>query len=678
MSSLLAQIDQPQYEDRMSARFAKYQTILIVFLQMNPADAALPTSSTSEVTVTDSDIVVRAKAEDLSREESSETDPETNPNRVSETISVSLPQTSRVSKRKIQEAATQGVLGVADTLASETPIQSVHSGLGTTSWFLRGADSGKVHLIWDGMSLDDPSATQGTLDLSLLDTLDLDSIDVTPGPSAGPYGQAALGGVVEFRTKTPSRNQTKVWFSGEMLPTQSAGNNLGAATAVNQEGVYGIPGSSQFYRFSAAWQNSVAPSAARNGTEPDPAGGLKLSGHTGRNYTTGWMTGEADLQARWNSQKTAIDGLGPSGPMDDPDAEVSTEHLIVNARGNFRPLTTSFVTEARASYSGLQRRNLNPAQSDSVSTEDFRYRGDSAEVMLNQKIGFAQNAALNIGIIRSMHFANSDEAGSKRNSRSGGLGTFLEWKQPNGFPYLFAQLRWDRQDEGFSAFSFRASPGVDLIPEHLKLTLTAASVFQAPTLYQRYSIYGNPSLQPEQATGGDVAILAHNSRQNLKGALSAFQYDYLQLVEFDLANSRYINRSRARMTGLEARGEWEFTRGLRLLSSYQWLWARDLQTEEPLPRRASERGQVGIGSSWIPKTQMELTAQATGERTDIGTSGSVRLAPYVLWNLSAEYRPARDWTLFSRVHNVFDRRYEDVWGYSTSGLKLSAGFSKVF
>ena len=42
-------------------------------------------------------------------------------------------------------------------------------------------------------------------------------------------------------------------------------------------------------------------------------------------------------------------------------------------------------------------------------------------------------------------------------------------------------------------------------------------------------------------------------------------------------------------------------------------------------------------------------------------------------NLSGGYRLDGDWSLFGRVNNLFDRKYETILNYATSGANLFIG-----
>jgi vitamin B12 transporter len=51
----------------------------------------------------------------------------------------------------------------------------------------------------------------------------------------------------------------------------------------------------------------------------------------------------------------------------------------------------------------------------------------------------------------------------------------------------------------------------------------------------------------------------------------------------------------------------------------------------------------------------------------------IRLGGYGLVNLYADYRLQRDWVLFVRANNIFDKDYETADNYATAGANVFVG-----
>ena len=73
---------------------------------------------------------------------------------------------------------------------------------GTTSVFIRGANSNQTKVFIDGIDATDPAT--GTFNFEHILTWDLERVEVVRGPQSGLYGADAIGGVINIITKKGS------------------------------------------------------------------------------------------------------------------------------------------------------------------------------------------------------------------------------------------------------------------------------------------------------------------------------------------------------------------------------------------------------------------------------------------------------------------------------------------
>ena len=69
-----------------------------------------------------------------------------------------------------------------------------------------------------------------------------------------------------------------------------------------------------------------------------------------------------------------------------------------------------------------------------------------------------------------------------------------------------------------------------------------------------------------------------------------------------------------------------------------------------------------VGSEW----------QLVGDRFD-DAANKKRMGGYGLVNLFADYRLDREWTLFARANNLFDKEYELARDFATPGASVFVG-----
>nr|MBA2771247.1 TonB-dependent receptor [Sphingomonas sp.] len=245
----------------------------------------------------------------------------------------------------------------------------------------------------------------------------------------------------------------------------------------------------------------------------------------------------------------------------------------------------------------------------------------------------------------------------------------------------------------FSAFkdatTLRASALVAL-GSGLSLAGSYAEGIAQPTFFDLFGFFpgsfvGNPELGPESSRGVEASL------RYRRGALHAALTGYRQrlgdeIVDmFDPATflSSTVNRDgRSRRSGIEAELGWSPGERLRLTAYYAFL-----DSDEPGRAPATQLREVRrprhSGSVAADGTSGRLTYGASlahaGARLDtnfdVFPARRVRLKPYWLASGRLAYSVGPGLELFVRGSNLFDARYQDVFGYRTEGRALYAGVS---
>ena len=100
--------------------------------------------------------------------------------------------------------------------------------------------------------------------------------------------------------------------------------------------------------------------------------------------------------------------------------------------------------------------------------------------------------------------------------------------------------------------------------------------------------------------------------------------------------------------------------------SLDWLQAKDMNTGAALTRRAKwsshlkisrDQGDWRTGFAW----------HGVSSRFDRANNAN-RMGGYSLFDVFADYRLNKQWTLTSRIDNIFDKRYEPAYGYNSPGV----------
>jgi vitamin B12 transporter len=240
-----------------------------------------------------------------------------------------------------------------------------------------------------------------------------------------------------------------------------------------------------------------------------------------------------------------------------------------------------------------------------------------------------------------------------------------------GASKLQADLRWDHNSVYGNQTTGKLGWGYGL-SERWSLRAVAGTAFRAPTFNDLYfPNFGIVTLQPERSRSieagvgyrDDTSTLDATAYYNKVSDLIGYQSDpALCPPGFDFGCAG--NTSRALLQGLTVQGTQRWGAFVVTLA-LDWLNATDSDTDQALPRRASNQQTLAVDWNDGP-WQLGGTVLNVGARPD----GGVQLPAYQLLNLNARYRVARQWQIETRLQNALDKAYEPVKDYQ--------GGSRVF
>jgi vitamin B12 transporter len=199
--------------------------------------------------------------------------------------------------------------------------------------------------------------------------------------------------------------------------------------------------------------------------------------------------------------------------------------------------------------------------------------------------------------------------------------------------------------------------------------LSYGTAFRAPTFNELYFPDtgfggGNPDLKPEKSKNAEAGLVWEAGLHRLSAV-------YFHNKVTDLINNwppENVNKATLEGITLSYAGR-----------SGAWSGGLSIDLQRPrndedgnhLARRADEQlfsylsyatGRWTVGGEW----------QLVGERYD-DAANRVRLGGYGLVNLFAECRLDKDWVMFVRGNNVFDKFYETVNDYGVPGAQAMIG-----
>jgi vitamin B12 transporter len=253
---------------------------------------------------------------------------------------------------------------------------------------------------------------------------------------------------------------------------------------------------------------------------------------------------------------------------------------------------------------------------------------------------------------------------------------------------LSAGLRRDQYTTFGGQTTGRLGAGYFVAARRLKLRATYGTGFLPPSLAARYGgPFQNPNatIRPERARGWDFGVDRFFARDRGVVSVTAFGNELEDLIGFESAPypelGRAVNIDRARTRGLELSSR-VAVGAIDVRAGYTYLRAVDLGTTDPAARRLIRRPRHAgsLDLAWSgDRLRLGVGAHAAFDREDSDFSSFPfrRIDPgnIVDTRILVEWRASGAMSIRGRAENLFDGRYEEVYGFPALGRRATAGLS---
>ena len=545
---------------------------------------------------------------------------------------------------------------------------------GLTSVFMRGTNSNHVKVLIDGIEANDPSAPNRSFDFGSMLIEDIERIEVLRGPQSGLYGANALGGVISVTTKR-----------GEGPPKMTARVEGGSHGTFNQSlGFSG--GDDRFnYAFNAAHFRA-------DGTEVTPPNlvppGRRINPNIFDNYSYSGRLGFAltdTLTLNWvgRYQDGQLRNTGDTGFPSKPSPYRSQQNYAqAFTRGEvvWDPLSGRFVNTFGVSYSRQDRGTRTASATTGLLGLPNQSLGERT------KLDWRGNLEITKGhnLITGLQYERERLDTASLIASNGNKAAYLEYQGNIEDRYFMAaNIRHDHDDSYGGHTTYRITPAVLIPGTETKLKASYGTGFKAPTLSELfidyrpgYNFFGNPNLKPEESRGWDVGFEQPLFDKRLQLGATWFQNDIENLIVTNTRRDSYANIGKAKTKGVEAFAALEISPQFRIRADYTFTLAKDEIARQELLRRP--RHKASATATWTPTDKLSLSATLIhiGSWVDGNRDFSVprmRAKGATLVNLAAEYKATDKVTVFGRVDNLFDKRWENPVGFLVPGLGVFGG-----
>jgi len=574
-------------------------------------------------------------------------------------------QFEKSSGRQLTEVLnTQAGVMVAGATNTPGSVQTV---------YLQGANAGKTLILIDGIPTYDPSGTSTSFDLNLINTDEIERVEILKGSQSTLYGSDATAGVINIITR---KGGNKPLNASLHLAGGSYGTFKGSAGIDGK--IHNTAYNILYTHFrsdgiSAAWDSSGKKNFDNDGMKEN----LVLVNISQKVNDALQLRGNF----QYNQYKNDLDG----GAFRD-DKVYTTKST--NTQGG----VGADYSIAGAAFHFNYNYNTVTRIYDDGPTNHSSYTGRSHFAELYSNFSLDRHLDLLAGVdYRNQQIRQSDPYSSGISSDSAYVRQFAAFasfllKNLGGFS-LELGGRYNSFSKYGNVFTYSINPSY-LINNEVKIFANLSSGFSAPTLYQLYSAYRNPfgELKPERTNSsletGIQYSLSHFNARALYFRRSGKDNIIYYGANPNYPNGYYRNLDKQNDQGGEFEaslkaGPWTFSGNYTYTTGKVTTAVGGKDTSfYNLYRRPKNAVNLSAGMQVTRQLFLSAALRTVGKRIEsIYASAPANAASYYTLDAYAEYKISPQLKAFADCKNLTNQQYFEVRGFNSKKFNFMAGIS---
>lgn len=557
-----------------------------------------------------------------------------------------------------------------------------------TSVRIRGAEADQTVLLIDGVKLNDPSAPGGGFDFGSLLVGDLDRIEVLRGPQSTLYGSQAIGGVINLITRAPEGP----WGAAFDIETGELQSHRVRAR---------VAGGGERFGFALAagtfeTEGVSALDARAGGNERD---GYEHRAASARARANIAENVRVEAGAWWSRGAVGIDGFPAPLFVFADTREVSTiEERILNASVSFDLLDGRLRNRMQVSQTRTDRSSRDP---DSGVANSVLALGENERLDFQTTFDASKSVQFIAGWERESaaldtRFPSLFDPNPMPTRGEAKLQSVYAQVQATPFAGLSATagLRHADDHRFGDAVTLRATLAYSPNNQNTILRASVGDGFKAPTPFQLFSDFGNPTLAPEEAYAWDVGVEQGLWNEAVRIAATYFhrtarnQIDFVSCFGVSSAQCLgrpfgvYDNVARTRSEGVELNAVWAPNALWRAELALTALNAENRADGAPnfarnLPRRPERTAALSVTRLFAGGHDLSLAINHVGDSFD-DAANTRRLKSHTLAGVRGAFAVTERWSIYGRVENVTDEAYQTAFGYGALPRQAFVGVRAAF
>ncbi|MFC2057644.1 TonB-dependent receptor plug domain-containing protein [Campylobacterota bacterium] len=568
--------------------------------------------------------------------------------------------TSNVTVITAEDIEENGYQTVAEAISHVPGISITNNGgFGkVTSIFLRGMKTEKILVLLDGVTLNNPSSTDGQAFFEHISLDNIEQIEIIKGGASSIWGADASAGVINIITK-----KAKDGIHGNASISYGSYNTKKITSSLSYKKD----------NFDAIVSASKLKSDGFSATQPrddesdgyeNSSANLKLGYNFNDNHRLIFNYNYIDANTEYDGQFSLLSSNDPVANIDTKQKDFSFNYLYTSG-----------------SYNSALK--FAQSRSDRLDTSDSSFGDALVQYNAKQKeISWTNNYKYNaVNIIVGLE-SKKTEGEYQFNTFTPTTNTFKDKavflslnQELNGFSgaktLLEGSIRKDFFDKFDNQISYKL--GLKHFHDNIDGLITSVNYYKAtdaPNSYQVANALDGRILTPDTTKGYDVSI-------NYKDiGITYFSNVITNKLAYDFTSYGYINNTgEEKANGIEVSASHSFSAiDILIASNYTHLFNYEDESAKNLDKRAKDTLNISLDKYTDKNTHYGISVQYIGDREEFGQS----TGNYTLWNLNFNTKITDDLDASIYAQNIFDKDYESTYGYATAGRSLYAKIKYSF